>query len=78
MAEKLDPKEVVTPDELAISSMWETAALIEVLERKGICNKQEVLDMFHLELFDRLPLRGSYRTGPRPRGSQSRPLPTVG
>ena len=45
MADKLDPKQLVTTEELAISSMWEMAALVEVLERKGICTKQEVLDM---------------------------------
>ena len=28
MAEKLDPNEIVTLEELAISSMWETAALV--------------------------------------------------
>ncbi len=27
MAEKLDPKEIVSLEELAISNMWETAAL---------------------------------------------------
>jgi len=35
MAEKLDPKGVVTPEEIAISSMWEIAAIVEVLERWG-------------------------------------------
>ncbi len=30
---------------LAISNMWENAALVELLERKGILTKQEVLDM---------------------------------
>ncbi len=30
MAEKLDPKEVVTLEELALSNMWETSALVEV------------------------------------------------
>ena len=30
---------------MAISSVWEMAALVEVLERKGLCSKQEVLDM---------------------------------
>jgi len=45
MAEKLDPKELVTIEELAISNMWETSALVELLERKGILTKQEVLDM---------------------------------
>ncbi len=32
MAEKLDPKEIVTLDELALSNMWETSALVEVVE----------------------------------------------
>ena len=36
MAEKLDPKDTVTIEELAISSMWEIAAIVELLERKGI------------------------------------------
>jgi hypothetical protein len=40
MAEKLDPNELVTPEELASSTMWEMAALVEVLERKGICKEQ--------------------------------------
>ncbi len=45
MAEKLDPNNLVTLEELAISNMWETSALVELLERKGILTKQEVLDM---------------------------------
>ena len=36
MAEPLDPKEVVSVEELAISNMYEIEALIEVLGRKGI------------------------------------------
>ncbi len=35
MAEKLDPKGLVTIEDLAISSMWENAALVELVERKG-------------------------------------------
>ncbi len=54
MAEKLDPKELVTIEELAISNMWETAALVELLERKGILTKQEVLAMIQ-ELRQREP-----------------------
>ena len=54
MAEKLDPKEIVTLEELALSNMWETSALVEVLERKGILTKQEVLDMIQ-ELRQREP-----------------------
>jgi hypothetical protein len=45
MAERLDPKELVSIEGLANSSMCQVAALIEVLEREGICTKQEVLDM---------------------------------
>ncbi len=44
MAEKLDPKEIVTLEELSISSMWEMAALVEVLEKKGLLTKQDILD----------------------------------
>ena len=44
MAEQLDPKEMVTLEELAISSMWEMAALVEVLEKKGLLTKQDILD----------------------------------
>ena len=39
MAEPLDPKDLVTLEELAISNMWETSALVELLERKGILPK---------------------------------------
>ena len=46
MAEKLDPKELVTLEKLALSNMWETSALVELLERKGILARQEVLGMF--------------------------------
>ncbi len=44
MAEQLDPKEIVTLEELAISGMWEMAALVEVLEKKGLLTKQDILD----------------------------------
>ncbi len=54
MAEPLDPKDLVTFEELAISNMWETSALVELLERKGILTKQEMLDMIQ-ELRQREP-----------------------
>ncbi len=44
----LAPTNLVTLEELTISSMWENAALVELvelLERKGILTKQELLDM---------------------------------
>ena len=45
MAKQIDPKDLITLEELALSNMWENAALVELLERKGILTKQEVLDM---------------------------------
>ena len=44
MAEPLDPKEVVSIEEIAISNMYEIEALIEVLARKGIVSKEEILE----------------------------------
>lgn len=44
MADKLDPKEVVTVEELAISNMYTQEAIINLLERKGLLTKQEVLE----------------------------------
>ena len=37
----------MTLDELAISTMRETSAPVELLERKGVLTKQDVLDMIH-------------------------------
>jgi len=54
MADPLDPNDLVTMEELAISTMWETSALVELLERKVILTKQEVLDMIQ-ELRKRQP-----------------------
>ncbi len=54
MAESLDPNDLVTLEELAISNMWETSALVELLERKGILTRQEVLAMIQ-ELRQREP-----------------------
>jgi hypothetical protein len=43
MAKPLDPKELVTLQELAVSNAYETAALAVVLERKGLLTQPEVL-----------------------------------
>jgi len=43
MAQPLNPKDLVTLEELTISNMWEVAALIEVLEKKGVMKKQDIL-----------------------------------
>ena len=40
MAQPLDPKDLVTLEELAISSMCESAPLVELVERKGSYGKR--------------------------------------
>jgi len=45
MAIKGDSRQTVTLEELAISNSFETAALIDVLEEKGLLTKAEVLEM---------------------------------
>ena len=44
MAEQANPNELVTLQELAVSNAYEIAALVAVLERKGILTQAEVLD----------------------------------
>jgi len=44
MAEKLDPKEIVSSKELLMSEVIQSAALINLLDRKGIITKQELLE----------------------------------
>ncbi len=38
------PHDLVTLDELALSTIWENAAMIELLHEKGVMTKQELLD----------------------------------
>lgn len=59
MADKLDPQDLVSVEALAISSAWEVAALVELLERNGLCTKQDLYDIIE-ELRHRNPaaLRG--------------------
>ncbi len=44
MASPLDLKDLVTLEELTISNMWEVAAVIEVLEKKDVMKKQDILE----------------------------------
>jgi predicted nucleic acid-binding protein len=44
MAEKLDPKEIVDFKELLMSEVIQSEALINLLDRKGIVSKQELLE----------------------------------
>lgn len=44
MAEKQDPKKLVSFKELLLSNVYTQEARINLLERKGILTKKEVLD----------------------------------
>jgi hypothetical protein len=44
MAEKLDPKQTVDFKELLISEVIQTEALTNLLDRKGIISKRELLE----------------------------------
>jgi len=44
MAEKLDSKEIVSFKELLMSEVIQSEALINLLDKKGIISKQELLE----------------------------------
>ena len=44
MAEKLDPKEIVTTDELTVSNMYVQEAIVNLLEKKGIMSRKEIIE----------------------------------
>lgn len=44
MAETLDPKEFVSFKELLMSEVIQMEALVNILDKKGIISKQELLD----------------------------------
>ncbi len=70
MGQPLDPNDLVTLDELALSTMWETSALVELLERKGVLTRQEIYDAI-AELRQRHPEAATLELPPR--GSTRRP-----
>ncbi len=45
MVAPLAPNDLVTLEALALSTMWETSALVELLERKGVFTRQDVLEI---------------------------------
>jgi len=44
MAEKLDHKKIVTAEELLMSEVIQSEALINILDKKGIVSKRELLN----------------------------------
>ena len=48
MSEKLDRKETVSMEELTISNMYVQEALVNLLARKGILTKEEIVEEIRL------------------------------
>ena len=44
MAKKLDPKEVVTTEELARSNIFQIESILRIFVKRGIITKQEYID----------------------------------
>jgi hypothetical protein len=44
MAEKLDPRELVSFKELLMSEVIQSEAIINLLDKKGIISKQELIE----------------------------------
>jgi hypothetical protein len=44
MADKLDPKEIVTFEELLMSNIYTQEALVNLLDKKGIIDKKDLLE----------------------------------
>jgi len=44
MAQKLDPREIVDVKELLLSEVIQSEALINLLDRKGIVSRKELLE----------------------------------
>jgi len=45
MGEKRELRDSMSIEEATVSKMWEIAAIVEVLERKDLCTKQELYDI---------------------------------
>lgn len=45
MNTKSPKRDTMSIEEATISNMWEIAAIVEILERKGLCTKQDLYDI---------------------------------
>lgn len=64
MGDRVNPRETFTTEEGVLANMWALEALVELLERRGICIKQDVQDMIaelrgrHAELNGKVTVPG--------------------
>jgi hypothetical protein len=45
MSDDRPTRETLSLEEATVSNMWKIAAIVEVLERKGLCTKQDLYDI---------------------------------
>ena len=45
MSDDRPKRDTMSLEEATVSNMWEIAAIVEVLERKGLCTKQDLYDI---------------------------------
>ncbi|MEO7861910.1 MAG: hypothetical protein ABIU05_16035 [Nitrospirales bacterium] len=45
MSDELPKRDSMSVEEATISNMWEMAAIVELLEQKGLCTKQNLYDI---------------------------------
>jgi DNA uptake protein ComE-like DNA-binding protein len=45
MSNDCPKRDTMSIEEATISNMWEIAAIVEILERKGLCTKQDLYDI---------------------------------
>jgi len=45
MSDQRPKRDTMSLEEATISNMWEIAAIVEILERKGLCSKQDLFDI---------------------------------
>ena len=45
MSDDRPKRETMSVEEATVSNMWEIAAIVEVLERKGLCKKEDLYDI---------------------------------
>jgi hypothetical protein len=45
MSDDRPKRNTMSIEEAAVSNMWEIAAIVEVLERKGLCSKEDLYDI---------------------------------
>lgn len=45
MSEPRPKRDTMSLEEATVSNMWEIAAIVEVLERRGLCTKQDLYDI---------------------------------